>query len=134
MYSLHSGMLNEHWLKTLGQLATSIAHEINNPLAAALGYVELIRAQSQLEDDVKDSLQVVDQSLQRVGSKLRSLLLIADVGQDPREVELDKLILDLVTVVNVQAMMSKVVITTALDPVAAFNVFGERSLGPCSTC
>ncbi len=75
---------------------------------------------------MKDSLEVVDQSLQRVGSKLRSLLLIADVGQDPREVQLDKLILDLVTVVNVQAMMSKVVIKTALDPGCRLNcVRGE---------
>jgi C4-dicarboxylate-specific signal transduction histidine kinase len=115
VHTLHSGMLKEHWLKTLGQLATSIAHEINNPLAAAIGYVDLIRAQAQLEDDAEESLQVVDQSLERVGNKLRSLLLIADVGQEPRDVQLDRLILDLVTVVNVQAMVNKVAVKTALD-------------------
>jgi len=115
VHALHSGMLNEHWLKTLGQFATSIAHEINNPLSAALGYVELIRTQAQLNDEANESLEVVDQSLQRVGNKLRSLLLIADVGQEPRDVQLDRLILDLVTVVNVQAMMNKVVVKTALD-------------------
>ena len=39
---LHQGMLSEHWQKTLGQLAASLAHEINNPLAVALGTVQLL--------------------------------------------------------------------------------------------
>src|SRR6187455_1226883 len=40
--NLHQEMLGEHWQKTLGQLAASLAHEINNPLAAALGSVQLL--------------------------------------------------------------------------------------------
>ena len=115
LHTLHGGMLSEHWLKTLGQLAASLAHEINNPLAAALGNVQLLRMRPNLDEDMKHPLEVVDQSLQRAGQKLRSLLLIAQAGQHPQEVELHCLIQDLATVVNFNAVMSKVSITTNLD-------------------
>lgn len=115
LHALHGGMLSGHWLKTLGQLAASLAHEINNPLAAALGNVQLMRMRPNLEEDMKHPLEVVDQSLQRAGQKLRSLLLIAQAGQHPQEVELHSLIQDLVTVVNFNAVMNKVSITTNLD-------------------
>lgn len=115
VHALHRGMLSQHWMKTLGQLAASLAHEINNPLAAALGNVQLLRMRPGLEDEIKRPLEVVDQSLQRAGHKLRSLLLIAQVGHHPQEIELHHLLQDLVTVVNFNAVMNKVTITTSLD-------------------
>ena len=115
VHQLHRGMLTEHWLKTLGQLAASLAHEINNPLAAALGNVQLLRMRPDLMQDLQHPLEVIDKSLQRAGQKLRSLLLIAQAGQHPQEVDLAELVQDLVTVINFQAVMSKVAITFSLD-------------------
>lgn len=105
---LHQEMLGEHWQKTLGQLAASLAHEINNPLAAALGSVQLLTMDETLPPAALNRLEIVDSSLQRAGQKLRSLLLIAQNSRHPVNVSLVQLIEDLITVVNYQLVMNKI--------------------------
>ncbi|MGV3775067.1 MAG: response regulator [Verrucomicrobiales bacterium] len=114
--SLHQGMLGEHWQKTLGQLAASLAHEINNPLAAALGSVQLLTMEEGLDPAVLSRLMIIDKSLQRAGQKLRSLLLIAQSSRHPTSISLGQLLRDLLTVVNFQVVMNKITLQTRLDP------------------
>jgi signal transduction histidine kinase len=108
---LHQGMLSEHWQKTLGQLAASLAHEINNPLAAALGSVQLLAMEEGLSANWQSRLQVVDRSLQRAGQKLRSLLLIAQTGRQSHKVSLSQMMQDILTVINFQVVMNRIVVT-----------------------
>lgn len=105
---LHQDRLSEHWEKTLGQLAASLAHEINNPLAAALGSVQLLALEPNLSDEMLRRLQTVEQSLTRAGQKLRSLLLIAQAGRQVQSVPVAQLASDLVTLTNYQAVVQKV--------------------------
>lgn len=110
---LHQAMLSSHWLNTFGQLASSLAHEINNPIAAAMGGIELLALKDILPESALNRIQLIDQSLQRAGQKLRSLLLIARSQKDPQETQLASLLTDLTTVVNLRLIMNK--ITLKLD-------------------
>ncbi|HTG44865.1 MAG TPA: response regulator [Verrucomicrobiae bacterium] len=105
---LHQEMLGEHWQKTLGQLAASLAHEINNPLAAALGSVQLLCMDENLDVNTLNRLQIIDSSLQRAGQKLRSLLLIAQNSRHTITVSLAQLLEDLLTMVNFQVVINKI--------------------------
>lgn len=105
---LHQEMLGEHWQKTLGQLAASLAHEINNPLAAALGSVQLLCMDETLDVNTLNRLQIIDSSLQRAGQKLRSLLLIAQNSRHSITVSLAQLLEDLLTMVNFQVVINKI--------------------------
>jgi two-component system C4-dicarboxylate transport sensor histidine kinase DctB len=105
---LHQEMLGEHWQKTLGQLAASLAHEINNPLAAALGSVQLLCMDENLDPHTLNRLQIIDSSLQRAGQKLRSLLLIAQNSRHAITVSLAQLLEDLLTMVNFQVVINKI--------------------------
>jgi signal transduction histidine kinase len=105
---LHQEMLGEHWQKTLGQLAASLAHEINNPLAAALGSVQLLCMDENLDVNTLNRLQIIDSSLQRAGQKLRSLLLIAQNSRHAITVSLAQLLEDLLTMVNFQVVINKI--------------------------
>ncbi|MDX1952741.1 MAG: response regulator [Verrucomicrobiota bacterium] len=113
--SLQQGMLSEHWQKTLGQLAASLAHEINNPLAAALGSAQLLAMEEDLSQSVQDRLQIIDRSLQRAGQKLRSLLLIAQNSKHTQTISLAHLVEDLSTVVNFQVVVNKISFQLDLD-------------------
>jgi len=111
---LHQGMLSEHWQKTFGQLAASLAHEINNPLAVALGSVQLLDLEQSLSDEVHSRLKVIDQSLQRAAGKLRSLLLIAQNKREPQSVHLGRLVEDLLTLINYRVVIQKVNVQTRI--------------------
>ena len=112
---LQQGMLTEHWQKTLGQLAASLAHEINNPLAAALGSAQLLAMDDGLDKNVLDRLLIIDRSLQRAGQKLRSLLLIAQASKHAQTISVGQLVDDLATIVNFQVVVNKVSLHTDLD-------------------
>ena len=112
---LHQGMLTEHWQKTLGQLAASLAHEINNPLAAALGSTQLLTMDENLDSSVQDRLQIIDRSLQRAGQKLRSLLLIAQNSKHHQTISLAHLVEDISTIINFQIVVNKVTLKCDLD-------------------
>jgi signal transduction histidine kinase len=112
---LHQGMLSEHWQKTLGQLAASLAHEINNPLAAALGSAQLLTMDESLDNTVQDRLQIIDRSLQRAGQKLRSLLLIAQNSKHQQTISLAHLLEDLSTIINFQIVVNKVTLKCDMD-------------------
>lgn len=112
---LHQGMLSEHWQKTLGQLAASLAHEINNPLAAALGSAQLLAMEEGLDKNVLDRLLIIDRSLQRAGQKLRSLLLIAQNSKHAQTISIGHMVEDLATMVNFQIVVNKVALHTDLD-------------------
>src|SRR3954464_10464597 len=112
---LQQGMLSEHWQKTLGQLAASLAHEINNPLAAALGSAQLLAMDESLDKNVLDRLTIIDRSLQRAGQKLRSLLLIAQNTRHAPQISIGQMVDDLATIVNFQVVVNKVAIHTELD-------------------
>jgi DNA-binding response OmpR family regulator len=112
---LHQEMLSEHWQKTFGQLAASLAHEINNPLAAALGSVQLLKLEEELGQEMRQRLDVIDQSLQRAGQKLHSLLLIAQTGNQSQTVSLSRLAEDIITLSNFLAVVNKVTLVPKLD-------------------
>jgi DNA-binding response OmpR family regulator len=118
---LHQGMLGEHWQKTLGQLAASLAHEINNPLAAALGSAQLLAMEEGLDKNVLDRLLIIDRSLQRAGQKLRSLLLIAQNSKHAQTISLGHMVEDLATIVNFQVVVNKVALNTDLDESAEWQ-------------
>ena len=112
---LQQQIVNDYWQKTFGQLAASLAHEINNPLAAAIGNVQIIAHHPQLDPTISERIRQVDLSLQRVGAKLRSLLLIAQEKNELERVNLASLLDDLITVVNYHLLVHKIVLATEFD-------------------
>jgi signal transduction histidine kinase len=112
---LQEEMLDEQWDKTFGQLAVSLAHELNNPLAAALGNVQLLGLDDKLQPTVRQRLEVTEKSLQRASNKLKSLLLIAQPNRINQLIDMKQMIDDLVALINYQAVVNKVAIVTQTE-------------------
>lgn len=112
---LHQGLLSEHWQKTFGTLATSLAHEINNPLAVALGTVQLLAMDAKGGGDLRSRLRVIDQSLQRAAHKLRSLLLIAHNRREPAPANLGELTQDLLALINYRVITAKITLRPRIE-------------------
>lgn len=61
-------------LATVGRLAATVAHEINNPLAAVVNLVYLIKKDPGLPAGVKQYLTLAEEELARIGSLTRQTL------------------------------------------------------------
>lgn len=61
-------------LAALGQLISGVAHELNNPLAAILGFSELCRDASLPREDLVHHLEVIDREAKRTHQIVRDLL------------------------------------------------------------
>lgn len=66
-------LIHSEKLASVGQLAAGLAHELGNPLAALMGYLEILHERTQIESDV----DIISRSLvevQRIDFLIRELL------------------------------------------------------------
>jgi PAS domain S-box-containing protein len=70
---IQAALVQAERLAMAGQLAASLAHEINNPLAAAMGSIELVREAAQDGDEIDPLLSVMYASLARASRLVTQL-------------------------------------------------------------
>jgi C4-dicarboxylate-specific signal transduction histidine kinase len=80
---LQTELVQTEKLASLAQLVSGAAHEINNPLAAILGYSELLAAHQGLESDQVNMARKIGQQARRTRELVSSLLSFAQ--QSPGE-------------------------------------------------
>lgn len=72
--SAQEKLVQSEKLASLGQMISSIAHEINNPLTPIMGYSQRLLAKPGLDDNEKKSLEIINTSAQRVARIIEKLL------------------------------------------------------------
>ncbi|MGC1403979.1 MAG: ATP-binding protein [Thermodesulfobacteriota bacterium] len=68
-------------LATLGELAASIAHELNNPLATISLRIELLKTQLPPDSPQQKGLEIVEQEIERMSNLVSSLLEFGRRGE-----------------------------------------------------
>src|SRR5947209_15892600 len=74
---LQSQLVQREKLASLGQLVAGAAHEINNPLAAILGYSELLTSNVSLDTDQLSMARKIGQQARRTRDLVSDLLSFA---------------------------------------------------------
>jgi PAS domain S-box-containing protein len=85
-------LMNEHRLATIGQLATGIAHNLNNPLSTLMGYTELMMRRY---PDMKELGKIFKQS-QRMANIIDTLLRKSrrDYDREVKGINLNEVVRD----------------------------------------
>jgi signal transduction histidine kinase len=65
-------------LVSLGHLAAGAAHEINNPVAAMLGYAELLRSDASASDRVRELGRKIGEQARRIRNLVQNLLSLGE--------------------------------------------------------
>ena len=77
LQSLQRQVIRQERLAAVGQLVSGVAHEINNPLQAILGFAELLQMQANVPEDVKADLVLIQKESARACGIIRNLALFA---------------------------------------------------------
>jgi two-component system NtrC family sensor kinase len=77
----HQAVMQSEKMASIGKLAATVAHEINNPLAGILTYAKLLRKwldrdgwDAKRRDEVRGSLELIESESRRCGEIVRNLL------------------------------------------------------------
>jgi PAS domain S-box-containing protein len=74
---LQAKLAHSEKMATIGRLVSGVAHEVNNPLAAILGFTDLLLENPQMPESAREDLQIILQETQRTKDIVQDLLSFA---------------------------------------------------------
>jgi len=74
---LQAKLAHSEKMATIGRLVSGVAHEVNNPLAAILGFTDLLLENPEVPSTAREDLQIILQETQRTKEIVQDLLSFA---------------------------------------------------------
>jgi PAS domain S-box-containing protein len=103
-------------LTSIGEMASGIAHEINNPLTGVVGYAQLLLKED-LPEKVKKDLRIINDGAQRVADIVNRLLVFASQHEIERmPVNINEIIENTLILRSYHLKTNNIEVITRLNP------------------
>ena len=116
-------------LASVGELAAGVAHEINNPLTAVIGYAHLLLDRKGIPEDIRHDVEVINEGAQRVAGIIRKLLVFARQTKPERKyVDINEIISTTLDLRAYSLQSNNVKVIFQLDPDLPMTVVDPSQL------
>jgi signal transduction histidine kinase len=88
LQSLQQQVIRQERLAAIGVLVSGVAHELNNPLQAILGFAELLQMQDDMPDQARADLTLIQKESARASAIIRNLSRFGRQMSEPSPVRL----------------------------------------------
>lgn len=103
-------------LATVGEMASGIAHEINNPLTGVIGFAQLLM-QRDIPEDVRKDVEIINDGARRVAAIVNRLLTFARQHKPKWEyININQIMESTLALRAYEMETSNIKATTQLDP------------------
>ena len=124
---LQEKLIQSEKMSAVGKLASGVAHEINNPLTAILGYCQLLHKKTKEDNLYYKHLSVIEKQTVRCKDLVDELLLFSRMQKSSfGEVDLNKTVEEIIQIVRTKSKVSDVELFTVFDP-EVLSVFGSKN-------
>ncbi len=104
-------------LASVGEMTAGIAHEINNPLTAVIGYAQLLMDRKDIPFDTRKDLAAINEGAQRVAGIVKRLLAFSrQTKPERRLVDINELIESTLALRAYHLSVNNIKVTTKLAP------------------
>ena len=111
---LQAQLKEQNYLKELGQMSASIAHEIRNPLTALKGFVELLKSEAPTGQE--HYFAIMESEFQRLDMILSDLLFLASPRKPSvQKVDLVEIVREVIDFMQFEALMHEVILQLQYD-------------------
>ncbi len=125
----HQKMQRADKLATLGELASSVAHEIKNPLAGINGVIQVLLKEEEVPYKAKEILKEILNLTARLNRTVQNLLRFAkDTPMSFKLANINELIKKTLLLIEGQAITNKVFIQIHLDPSIPPAIMDEEQI------
>lgn len=123
---INQAMVQTEKLATAGSLATSVAHEVNNPLAAISSLVQSLLARASEESD-RETLRLIISQITRISDVLRDLMDFArPKAPEPRPTDLNMVLKKSIELASYDKRFKKLTIRTEFSPLPVLQLDPDR--------
>jgi signal transduction histidine kinase len=109
-------LLRQEKLAAMGRLASTVAHEINNPLEAVTNLLYLARCETQMSDETKRLLATAEQELARLGDISRLTLGFVRNTSVRRTVALETVVNEVLSIFRHRYEQKGIVVERRIEP------------------
>ncbi len=116
LQDMQDQLIQAEKLSAVGELVSGVAHELNNPLTAVIGYAELLRTEL-VDEQAKSDVENILRSAERSRRIVRNLLTFARRQRTERRmVDINEVITQTVEIQSYQFRVDNITTELHLDP------------------
>ena len=111
-----TAMLRQEKLAAMGRLASTVAHEINNPLEAVTNLLYLMRSDASMEGETRAYLNTAETELARLGDITRLTLGFVRTGAAVKSVEVAAIANEVFSIFRHRYEAKKILVERSIEP------------------